>query len=108
MMFRWRPTPNPAWAHLDLRLDRIETRLTRIIKQGEAMSEAQSNIDADVAQLTKALGEIRGLVDQQVQAIADLTAQVAAGATPNLDALTAISQSLDDVVPDLPPVEPPA
>lgn len=63
------------------------------------MGAVQDAIDQIVTQLGKAKDEILG-------EIANLEAQVAAGEVPNLDALKAAAQGLDDVVPD-PVVEPP-
>lgn len=65
------------------------------------MGAAQDAVDAVVVQLDKAKAEI-------VKAIADLEVAVAGGEAPNLDALKAAAQSLDDVVPDAPVEEPPA
>jgi hypothetical protein len=63
------------------------------------MSETQDAVDAVSAQLGKAKDEIVAKID-------DLQAQVDAGETPDLTALRAAAQSLDDVVPDpVPPVE---
>lgn len=59
------------------------------------MGAVQDAVDQITAQLDKAKGEV-------VKAIADLEAAVAAGETPNLDALKAAAQALDDVVPDAP------
>jgi hypothetical protein len=72
-------------------------------KVGTLMGEVQDAVDAVVVELGKAKDEI-------VSKIADLEAQIAAGEVPNLDALKAAAQALDDVVPDAPvepPVEPP-
>lgn len=57
------------------------------------MSEAQDAVDAVATQLGKAKDEI-------LSKIADLETQVAAGEAPDLTALKAAAQSLDDVVPD--------
>lgn len=57
------------------------------------MSETQDAVDAVAAQLGKAKAEIVSKID-------DLEAQVAAGETPDLTALKAAAQALDDVVPD--------
>ena len=60
----------------------------------------QDAVDQIVAQLAKAQAEI-------VDRIADLEAQIAAGETPDLSALKAAAQSLDDVVVDVVVEEPP-
>lgn len=57
------------------------------------MSEIQAAVDAVTEQLDKAKGEI---LDQ----IEILEAAVAAGAVPDLSALKAAAQALDDIVPD--------
>jgi len=57
------------------------------------MSATQDIIDRVTAQLGKAQTEITGAID-------DLKAQIAAGVTPDLSALEAAAQALDDVVPD--------
>ena len=70
--------------------------------EGVIMSEAQSAINAVVAQLNKAKVEI-------LDRVADLEAQIeAAGAAGAVDvsALVAAAQALDDIVPDV--VEDPA
>jgi hypothetical protein len=71
----------------------------RIDRLGRKMSEVQDAVDAIVVQLGKAKDEI-------LAEIANLEAQIAAGEAPDLTALKAAAQSLDDVVPDA-PVEPP-
>lgn len=63
------------------------------------MGAVQDAVDQITTQLDKAKTEI-------LTEISNLEAQVAAGEVPNLDALKAAAQSLDDVVPDA-PVEPP-
>ena len=55
----------------------------------------QDAVDALVAQLGKAKGEIVGKIDE-------LQAAVDAGETPALTALRDAVQALDDVVPDAP------
>ena len=65
----------------------------------------QAQIDALVAQLRKAYGE---LSDRIMAAADNIVAQVAAGATAetlDLSALTAVAQDLDDLTPDAPAVE---
>lgn len=64
------------------------------------MGAAQDAVDAVSVQLGKAKAEI-------VSKIADLETQVANGETPDLTALKAAAQSLDDVVPDPVVEEPP-
>lgn len=64
------------------------------------MSEVQDAVDAVVAQLGKARAEI-------VAEIANLEAQIGAGEAPDLTALKAAAQALDDVVPDAPVEVPP-
>jgi hypothetical protein len=67
---------------------------------GRLIVSTQESIDAVVAQLDKAKVEI-------VAEIASVQAQLdAAGAAEQVDlsGLTAIAQSLDDIVPDAPPV----
>lgn len=66
------------------------------------MSESQDAVDAVVGQLGKAKDEI-------LAEVADLEAQVAAGVAPDLSALKAAAQALDNLnsdVPVVPPVEP--
>lgn len=63
--------------------------------EGIIMSESQDAVDAVVAQLVKAQAEI-------VAEIANLEAQIGAGEAPDLTALKAAAQALDDVVPDAP------
>ena len=64
------------------------------------MGAVQDAVDQITGQLDKAKGEI-------LTAITALEAQVEAGEVPNLDALKAAAQGLDDVVPDAPVEEPP-
>ncbi|MBB3752508.1 hypothetical protein FHT44_005020 [Mycolicibacterium sp. BK634] len=64
------------------------------------MTAVQDTVDALTAQLGKAKDEI-------IAKVADLEAQVAAGEAPDLTALKAAVQALDDVVPD-PVVDEPA
>lgn len=70
------------------------------------MGVVQDAVDAITVQLGKAKDEILG-------EIAALQSTIDAGGAPDLTALTAAAQALDDVVPDAPveppvPVEPPA
>ncbi|MCV7354483.1 hypothetical protein [Mycolicibacterium fluoranthenivorans] len=71
-----------------------------------AMSATQDAVDAIAAQLTRAKDEISSEITK-------LEEQVAQGQAPDLTALKAAAQALDDVVPDAPveqpvePVEPP-
>lgn len=65
------------------------------------MTATQDAIDVITTQLGKAKTEIVG-------AIADLEAQVADGQEPDLTALKAAAQALDDVVPDPEPTPEPA
>lgn len=85
------------------RLDGLTQQSKNIIKKvGDLMGVVQDAVDAIVVKLDKAKTEI-------VNEIEALKAQIAAGETPDLTALTAAAQSLDDVVPDVivePPVEP--
>lgn len=66
--------------------------LRELIKE-VVVGAVQDAVDAVVAQLDKAKGEI-------LSEIAKLEEQVANGEVPNLDALKAAAQSLDDVVAD--------
>jgi len=68
----------------------METRMTSI----------EGRLEAVLAQVTKASGEITSLVE-------DLRGQIAAGTVDpaTVDALEAVAQGLDDVVPDAPPPE---
>ena len=59
------------------------------------MSEVQDAIDAIATQLVKAKDEI-------VSQIAGLEMQIGSGVTPDLTALKAAAQALDDIVPDAP------
>ena len=76
---------------------------THVTIERFAMS-VQDQIDAVVAQLAKAKDEIVGKLEE---ATAGVEAQfVAAGVeNPDLSALTAIAQALDDLVPDAAEVE---
>jgi 16S rRNA G1207 methylase RsmC len=65
-------------------------------KLDRLMGDVQDAVDAVVAQLDKAKGEI-------LNEITNLEAQIAAGETPDLSALKAAAQALDDVVPDAEP-----
>lgn len=67
------------------------------------MGAVQDAVDQIVTQLAKAQAEIVDKIDE-------LEASIAAGETPDLSALKAAAQALDDVVPDVveePPVEEP-
>ena len=66
--------------------------------KGTIMSAAQDAVDQITLQLGKAKDEI-------IAKVADLETQIEAGETPDLTALKAAAQALDDVVPDV--VEPP-
>lgn len=68
--------------------------------EGTIMSEVQDAVDALTAQVVHVRDEVTA-------AIADLEAQIAAGvAAPDLTALKAAVQSVDDIVADAPaPVE---
>ena len=85
-------------------LHRLTSIHDHIIEHFERITKmsAVETIAAVVAELDKARGEI-------VARIADLQAQIAAG-TPSeqldLSALVAAAQALDDVVPDVPVVDP--
>lgn len=72
-------------------------------KLEEVMGALEDTLTAVSTQLGKAKDEIVAL-------ITDLEGQIAANAVDpaTVDALKAAAQSLDDVVPDVPPVEPPA
>lgn len=63
--------------------------------QEAIMTATQDTIDAITAQLGKAKTEI-------LTQIANLEQQVAAGETPNLEPLKAVTQALDDITPDQP------
>lgn len=83
------------------RLDGLTQQNKNLIKKMEnLMGAVQDAVDAIVAKLDKAKTEIVNEIDA-------LKAQIAAGETPDLTALTAAAQTLDDVVPDV-VVEPPA
>lgn len=75
-------------------------RALRVIEQKEVhiMGAIQDAVDQIAAQLAKSKAEV-------VATIADLEAKIAAGETPDLTALKAAAQALDDVIPDA-PVEP--
>lgn len=67
--------------------------------EGTIMSEVQDAVDALTAQVVHVRDEVTA-------AIADLEAQIAAGvAAPDLTALKAAVQSVDDIVADPAPVE---
>lgn len=63
------------------------------------MTEAQDAVDAVVAELGKASAEINAKID-------DLQAQINVGQVPDLTALKAAAQALDDIVPDAPAPDP--
>lgn len=72
------------------------------------LTELKSAVDAVNSQVAKAFGEIRSLIDQQSAKIEELTKQlgdadIPADAQASLDALKALAQKLDDIVPDAPP-----
>lgn len=73
--------------------------ICKLYRLENTMSAAQDAVDAVSVQLGKAKDEI-------VSKIADLQAQVDAGETPDLTALNAAAQALDDVVPDAEPTPP--
>lgn len=75
-------------------------RALRVIEQKEVhiMGAIQDAVDQIAAQLAKSKAEV-------VATIADLEANIAAGETPDLTALKAAAQALDDLIPDV-PVEP--
>lgn len=79
----------------------MTSRDVRDLVKEIVMTAAQDAVDAVVAQLNKAKGEI-------LTEISNLQAQVDAGQPVNLDALTAAAQSLDDINVDAPPAEPTA
>jgi hypothetical protein len=90
--------------HIHKRLEFDIYRRTRFLN-GRIKMSVQDAVDAVVAQLSKAKGEI---VTKLEAAQADLQAQVdAAGVADQVDlsALTAIAQQLDDIVPDSVEVE---
>lgn len=68
--------------------------LTRKLTRGEIMSDLQAAIDAVTEQLAHAKFEI-------VNEIQRLEAQIVAGETPDLTALKAAAQALEDVVVDV-------
>lgn len=73
---------------------------------GRSLMSTQATVDAVVAQLTKARTEIVSARDDLVAKIVDLQNQLNAGVPADqvdLSGLTAVAQSLDDIVPD--PVE---
>lgn len=73
---------------------------------GRHLMSTQATIDAVVAQLSKARGEIVAARDELLARIADIQDQLdSAGADEvDLSALTAVAQTLDDIVPDAPEV----
>lgn len=74
---------------------------------GRHLMSTQATIDAVVAQLSKARGEIVAARDELLARIADIQDQLDnAGAADEVDlsALTAVAQILDDIVPDAPEV----
>lgn len=84
--------------HIIEHVDRLSKRLERVVDMS-----VQDSINAVVAQLGKAKGEI-------VAKIADVQAQLDAASVPaeqvDLSALTAAAQALDDIVADVPVDEP--
>ncbi len=72
------------------------------------LTEAIAALSDDSAQKTKALGEIRGLVDTlgaRIKALEDAAQnqEIPAALADAIAATRAISQQLDDLVPDAPP-----
>lgn len=72
------------------------------------LQEAIQALTDDAAQKTKALGEIRGLVDTlnvRIKALEDAAQnqEIPAALSDAIAATRVISQQLDDVVPDAPP-----
>jgi cell division protein FtsB len=70
---------------------------------GRSLMSTQAAVDAVVAQLVKARGEIVAAKDQLVAKIVDLQNQLDAGVPAeqvDLSGLKAVAQSLDDIVPD--------
>jgi hypothetical protein len=75
------------------------TVLYRLHKIGVTMSDVQAAVDAVTAQVAKGTAEV-------VAQVAALEAQVAAGEAPDLTALKAAAQALDDLNVDAPVDEP--
>lgn len=72
------------------------------------LSELKGTVDELKAQALKAFGEIRSKLDEQKAKIDELLAQlgdveIPADAQASIDELKALTQQLDDVVPDAPP-----
>lgn len=88
----------PEWASYLLWFQ-AET-IHKINRLGIAMSEVQDAVDAVTAQVSKGTAEV-------VAQVAALEAQAAAGVAPDLTALKAAAQALDDLNVDPAPVEPP-
>lgn len=82
------------WRHVPATLDKIMTQLNEL---------AATLITVD-NQLTKAKGEIIAKLDELSAALADTA--LSPEAEEALASLTAQAQALDDIVPDVEPVEP--
>lgn len=80
-------------------LNPLTLAFAAVVLKGVVMSDLQVALDAVVAQLAHAKDEI-------VAEIGKLEAAVSAGETPDLTALKAVAQSLDDIVPDVAPADP--
>lgn len=69
--------------------------LSKRITQGGIVSEVQAAVDAVTAQLLRAKDEITAQISK-------LESDLLAGRQPDLTALRAAAQALDDVAPDVP------
>lgn len=78
-------------------LDNLNNRLKHT--ERHLMSELQDAVDAVAAQVSKGTAEV-------VAQVAALEAQIAAGVAPDLTALKAAAQALDDLNVDPAPAEP--
>lgn len=94
------------------KLDNIKSLLATVIKNQEEVMTQVNEVAAVLTkvneQLAKAKGEIVGKIDALNAALNSANVSLPADAQVALDSLTAMSQSLDDIVPDVPVVVEPA
>ncbi len=93
-------------ARIEKQLDGLQKLLKELMAK---ISTLEGSLGEVKAKVTKAFGEIRAKIDEQSAKIEELTkaledGEIPAGAQTALDELNAITQQLDDIVPDAPPV----
>jgi ABC-type transporter Mla subunit MlaD len=70
--------------------------------KNKLMATLEEQLDAIIAQISKASGEITDRIDELEAELGQITPS----AQQKLDALKAAAQTLDDIVPDAPPPAP--